>query len=236
MNHFDYLKVHVPDLDTRRILDLGSGRGKFLFYCLDRGVRAVGLEYNPAYIAITQAKAKERNVEVEVHQGRGESLPFTDATFDFMNISEVIEHVESPTQVIKEVHRVLSANGSAYLSVPNRYGWKDPHFHLYVVNWIPRSWSFGFISLWGKHKDYSDPSSGLQRLDQMHYYTFRDITNLLHSLGFTVTDQRESRIKKSIPQPFTLLALWCYYPLRFAYFDSFHLLIEKTTHRVGGVE
>ena len=91
MNHFDHLESHVPDLKRRRILDLGSGRGKFLFYCLDRGVSATGLELNPEYIKITHEKAKELGVTVQVVEGVGEKLPFPDASFDFINISEVIE-------------------------------------------------------------------------------------------------------------------------------------------------
>lgn len=228
MNHFDHLEFHIPDLKKRRILDLGSGRGKFLFYCLDRGVTAKGLEINPEYIEITRAKAKERGVEVDVVEGAGEKLPFPDASFDFVNVSEVIEHVNDPAQMLREVHRVLSHDGYAYLSVPNRFGMKDPHFHLYVVNWLPRSLASTFIALCGKHKDYSHNNAGYQRLDQMHYYTMGGIGELLRKEGFTFEDQRVLRIRRMIKfRPLAHLATLIYLPFRFAYFDSFHLLIQK---------
>jgi 2-polyprenyl-3-methyl-5-hydroxy-6-metoxy-1,4-benzoquinol methylase len=229
MNHFDHLLLHVPDLPTRRILDLGSGRGKFLFYCLERGVHAVGLEYNPEYIAITKRKATEKGVPVEVYQGKGESLPFADETFDFLNISEVIEHVKDPEQVIKEAWRVLSPLGYAYLSAPNRFGLKDPHFHAYFVNWLPRSLASLFLTLTRKHKDYSFTGAGEQRLEEMHYYTLRNISKILTDTGFAVTDQRITKLHRRFPNPILFsCARLLYLPLRFAYFDSFHLLIQKT--------
>ncbi len=228
MNHFDYLESHVPDLKKRRILDLGSGRGKFLFYCLDRGVTATGLELNPEYIEIAHAKARERGVKVEVTEGVGEKLPFPDASFDFVNISEVIEHVEDPVQMLREVHRVLSKDGYAYLSVPNRFGMKDPHFHLYVVNWLPRMWASSFIALCGKHKDYGHKNAGYQRLDEMHYYAMSDIGGLLHREGFSFKDQRILRIQGRLKNSFlAVIAVALYLPFRFFIFDSFHLLLKK---------
>jgi len=228
MNHFDHLESHVPDLKRRRILDLGSGRGKFLFYCLDRGVSATGLELNPEYIKITHEKAKELGVTVQVVEGVGEKLPFPDASFDFINISEVIEHVNDPAQMLSEAWRVLSPGGYAYLSVPNRFGWKDPHFHLYFVNWLPRSLAGTYISLRGKHKDYGHSAAGHQRLDEMHYYTFGGIGKLLTKCGFSYHDQRVLRIKGKLKNPLLAgIATLCYLPFRFAKFDSFHLLLNK---------
>lgn len=228
MNHFDHLESHVPDLKKRRILDLGSGRGKFLFYCLDRGVSAIGLELNPEYIKMTLEKAEGLGVTVQVVEGVGEKLPFPDASFDFINISEVIEHVNDPAQMLSEVWRALSPGGYAYLSVPSRFSVKDPHFHLYFVNWLPRSLASTYIALLGEHKDYGYSKAGHQRLDEMHYYTWGGIGALLKEKGFSYDDQRILRIKGRLTNPLLAgIATLCYLPFRFAKFDSFHLLLKK---------
>jgi hypothetical protein len=119
----------------------------------------------------------------------------------------------------------LNKGGLSYVSVPNRFGLKDQHFHLYFINWMPRSWSDKFISIFGKHKNYSG-DTGHQRLSEMHYYTFRQIKKFFEGLGFKVIDIREEKINriKGIKRIIVRLA---YSFLKLWYFDSFHLLLEK---------
>lgn len=47
-------------------------------------------------------------------------LPFADNTFDKVVISELLEHVERPVSVLKEVQRVLKPNGLVVISSPNK--------------------------------------------------------------------------------------------------------------------
>ena len=106
--------------------------------------------------------------------------------------------------------------------------WSDP-VHLYFVNWLPRSLASTFIALCGKHKDYSHNKAGVQRLDEMHYYTWNSIGAILTEKGFSYQDQRILRIKSALQNPLLIsLAILLYIPFRFAYFDSFHLLLKKS--------
>ncbi|MEK9177343.1 MAG: class I SAM-dependent methyltransferase [Patescibacteria group bacterium] len=225
MTHFDHLQRHLPDLMKRNILDIGAGRGKFVIDAAERGAAVVGLEPHSAYRDEIGKRAAERNLAVRVIPGSGEKLPFPDGSFGFANVSEVIEHVEEPEKVAREVFRVLKAGGAAYVSVPNRFGFKDQHFHLYFVNWLPRVWADAFISLFGRHKDYRS-AAGRQRLADMHYMTYPAARRLFLIAGFSVTDMRETRIR-GVAGFFTPLALAAYGLLRAFYFDSFHLLLTK---------
>lgn len=228
MHHFEHLESHIPDLRTRRILDLGSGKGKFLFYCAEHGIPATGLEVSSDYVTLIKERAKKEGRDINIIQGRGEALPFPDASFDFINVSEVIEHVEDPKAMLAEIFRVLAPGGAAYLSVPNRFGWKDPHFHLIGVNWLPRSLSASYIALFGRHKDYSSDGAGYQRLDQMHYATWGQIARMLKEHGFRFEDQRIVKIRKRLGAgPLAFLAILCYLPFRMCYFDAFHILLSK---------
>jgi ubiquinone/menaquinone biosynthesis C-methylase UbiE len=225
--HWEHLSALVPGLARSRILDLGAGKGSFLVYAASQGAEVTGLELSPSYIEIAQNRAKEAGVTIALAQGRAEELPFPDQSFDFVNASEVIEHVQDPDRMLKELRRVLRSNGKAYMSVPNRFGFKDPHFRLFFVNWLPRAFADFFISLFGTHKDYADTSAGHQRLGSMHYYTYDRIKSLLDENGFTSTDIRWYRITHEFNGLKRLLAR-CVYPLlRTFYFDTFHLLLES---------
>lgn len=226
--HLDHLIEIVPDLLSRKILDLGSGRGGFLLDVSSRGGDATGLELSPDYIEETKHRALARGLMVNVLRGVAEKMPFLEDSFDFINICEVIEHVNDPKAMLKEVRRVLKPGGLAYLSVPNRFGMRDQHFGLYFINWVPRHFSRKIISLFSKEdKDYSG-NIGFQHLDQMHYYTFRKIISLTKSLSFKVSDIRIEKIKTRFKNPFTQwFFLIVYRFLRSFYFDSFHLLLQK---------
>lgn len=223
--HFEHLLDIIPDLKNRQILDLGSGRGSFLIQCAKNGASAKGIELNLEYINKSLAKAKEESVVIDIIQGVGEKLPFQSSSFDFVNLCEVIEHVNSPDIMLSEVNRVLSDNGLVYISVPNRFGIKDQHFNLYFVNWIPRSVSDLYISLFSKHKDYTG-DTGHQRLSQMHYNTFGGSKRLFEKYGFKVSDIRSIKIDKYKGIKYLITSI-AYRLLRPWYFDSFHFLLKK---------
>jgi len=153
----------------------------------------------------------------------GEKLPFQDDEFDFVNMSEVIEHVEDPKKVMSEVYRVLKPGGKVYVSVPNRFGFYDQHFHIYFVNWLPRRWSDTFISIFGKHKDYSG-KAGRQRLGEMHYYSWGGICSLVTGLGLAYEDIRLRKVKRM-----SVFFLPTYIVLRKLFFNAFHLMLNKSS-------
>lgn len=225
--HLDNLIIHVPDLFSRKILDVGSGRGKFLIEMSKSGADVSGLEKYDEYIEITKNRAREGGVEVSVIQGAAESLPFADSTFGFLNVAEVIEHVEDPEKTLKEIFRVATPGAFVYVSVPSRFSLKDTHFHLYFVNWLPRNLSDYFISIFSSHKDYGGGETGRQRLSEMHYYTYRDFKRLAESIGFNVYDARVEKIEKTKKGVVKFFALCFYRMIRWFYFDTFHFILRK---------
>jgi ubiquinone/menaquinone biosynthesis C-methylase UbiE len=229
--HFDNLLEIVPDLNKRSILDLGSGRGKFLVDLAKRKIRSVGLELNKDYIEMSLDLAKRNGVKIDINQGVGENLPFDNQTFNFVNMSEVIEHVDDPEAVMSEVCRVLKSGGLAYVSSPNRFGIKDPHYHLYFINWLPREFSGFFVWLSGKSKDDSK-NKGLQKLSEMHYYTFQGAKEFFDKNGFDADDIKELKIKGRYIGIKKIIIMISYKLLRPWYFDSFHFLIKKNEDKL----
>lgn len=225
-SHLENLTEVVSDLPMRRVLDVGAGRGAFLIDCAKRQIRAEGLEYNPANIEIARGRASEAGVSIVMQQGQAEQLPFADESFEFVNLCEVIEHVQDPRLVLAEIERVLVLGGKAYISVPSRFGWYDPHFHLFFVNWLPRHFADAYIVLRGRGKDYRG-ESGEQRLSQMHYYTFCAFARELRNAGFNLEDARVSKLRARLGGLLLFLSLGAYYLARPWYFRAFHLIATK---------
>lgn len=224
--HIDNLILLIPGLLQKRIVDLGSGKGGFLLELARRGVCAIGIEPTSKYIEISQEEAKKEGCALHVTNGTAEHIPLPDGSVDFINIGEVIEHVEDPSKMLNEVHRILETGGKGYLSAPNRFGLRDQHFHLYFINLMPRTWAHALIGLLNRHKDYSG-KAGRQSLVTMHYYTYSSLKELCFSHGFIMVDIRVEKIKRNYGPFMGWFLLPVYRILRIFYWDSFHVLIEK---------
>lgn len=124
-----------------QVLDVGCGTGELLFR-LKRGCVVFGVETNPRAVAVCRQRA------LEVFCGELEEAKFPEGFFDAVVMSQVIEHVPSPTRALLEVRRILKEGGKAFLFCPNgeschlkvfgKYwqGWHIP-FHFYVF--MPRT-------------------------------------------------------------------------------------------------
>lgn len=223
MNHVDYCRQFLPAGGL--VLDVGSGKGKFLRAMSERGFRATGIEVSQSYIQAAKNEAMTAGATIDLREGRAEELPFPDNNFDFVNCAEVSEHVDEPKKMCEEIWRVLKPGGRCYISFHNRFGFFDYHYGLYFINWLPRSWAERILKFLKKQK--KDSIIGRQTLNTMHYYTYGRAIKLLEDVGFAVQDIRAMKIRER----FGLLSLpvMCFYIIfaRPLYFNSFHFLVGK---------
>lgn len=99
-----------------RILDVGSGSNHLT--ATTRGVVALDIEPKKVrFMARTEATA--------VH-GDAQKLPFEDASFDRVVMSEVLPYVDDVAAAIREAHRVLTKGGILIVCVPDfrRLTWR----------------------------------------------------------------------------------------------------------------
>lgn len=95
------------------ILDLGAGRGAVRHMNFRGQVRrVVGLDPDPRVV--------DNPFLDEGVQGLGDHIPFPDEGFDLVICDNVLEHVEEPAQVLREVARVLRPGGRFIAKTPNR--------------------------------------------------------------------------------------------------------------------
>jgi len=80
-------------------LNLGSGANK--------KERYINLDWNV-----------DSNPDV-VHNLNSIPYPFSENTFDLIEASHVLEHIDRPFDVMKELHRILKPNGKVIIKVPH---------------------------------------------------------------------------------------------------------------------
>jgi SAM-dependent methyltransferase len=99
-----------------RVLDVGCGAGSVAKAVKRERDDLDVLACDVSRSALAAAGAAPGGVEFR--QAQAEKLPFHDGEFDFVWIFDVLEHVESPEQVLAEVARVLRPGGGFHIVLP----------------------------------------------------------------------------------------------------------------------
>jgi 2-polyprenyl-3-methyl-5-hydroxy-6-metoxy-1,4-benzoquinol methylase len=102
-----------------KLLEVGCGDGDFLVSAETEGWQVTGVEYSAA--ACEKAQARLKNGEVFCGELQPSRLPAEQ--FDLCVISDVIEHVRSPLDFLKEIHRVLKPGGALFIATPSTDSW-----------------------------------------------------------------------------------------------------------------
>lgn len=111
------------------VLDIGCGFCESLAYLTARGCKAVGVDVD----ANARRVAERYGFNVQI--GLFEARLFEPGSFDYVTMSQVIEHAIDPIHTLTEIATVLKPNGIAVLSTPNPYGWGARIFGKRWINW-----------------------------------------------------------------------------------------------------
>ena len=106
------------------VLDVGCGNGIYTQWLAKKCGPATGIDHNQKNLAW----AREEFPHVEFIMTGGETLPFPDASFGAVMLTEVLEHTQDDRQTLREIARVTRPGGTLCLSTPHRgtFGWLDP--------------------------------------------------------------------------------------------------------------
>lgn len=116
--------------EGRRVLDAGCGTAYGSRMLAEAGAEHVTGVDRAA--SVLEAARPSLPANVELVTGDLKELPFPDRSFDLVVSFEVLEHLEDPDTALRELERVVAANGIVLVSSPNRdvYEPGNPH-HLH---------------------------------------------------------------------------------------------------------
>lgn len=135
---------------------------------------------------IKKVPIPENYSSIIVHDLNKKVMPFPDESFDTIIAGEIIEHLQSPYNFLKEIRRILKPQGKLLLTTP------QAHFfgvilHNLLMKWIP------------------DPNKG----GHLYEFSMMSMVRLLKAIGFR-TKKRHGCV---LTIPKTKLVFSCSIPI-----------------------
>jgi SAM-dependent methyltransferase len=186
----------LPRFPQLRVLDLSCGRGEILADLHRAGCTVRGTHFREDDYEIKSGKESFLTpaIPVDTNVDLMQRLPYGDASFDVVILSEVVEHLPTWIPVIREAGRVLRAGGTLVLSTPN-------------IQRLHSRWHF-FWS--GTHKLIRERPGWEVGADELYAYHINPVDfpllhTVLHQGGMRVRALRFTRFK---PEHAWLFLLW----------------------------
>jgi ubiquinone/menaquinone biosynthesis C-methylase UbiE len=125
----------TPEVQGRRILEVGCGTGNFSLELANRGAQVVGLDCSGPMLARAQAqdKAGRQGQAVAWVRGLASPLPFADESFDGVMCILALDFMADRELALQEMVRVLRPGGFVSLALLNR-------FSLWTLKRVVKAW------------------------------------------------------------------------------------------------
>lgn len=141
----DVLSRYCHLFEGKRVLDFGANRGLSAVALIDRGAASVvGVE--PSLDRVKRGwrdlalLGYSQRIEL-THKEDTTRLEFPAASFEFVNVNAVLEHIDQPRDAyLREIWRVLKPGGHLLITdTPNKYWPRDTHTTgLWFNHWLPK--------------------------------------------------------------------------------------------------
>ena len=121
--HFlEQLRWVVSQVDWcgKRVLDIGTGKGRLAIAAALRGARVTGLDLSEEMLKDARHAAKDVRSVIGFALGDAELLPYPNQVFDVVSCLEALMHFPHPDVALREMVRVTKPGGVVVLSVTNR--------------------------------------------------------------------------------------------------------------------
>lgn len=169
------------------VLDVGCGNGIISLQLGNLGYDVHGIDMSEKSIENARKNNRFNNVSFSVMDV--ETLKATGKRFDAIICSEVLEHLQEPGRLVKELHSVLSDQGILIVTVPNGKGPREclvtkPFLKLRSKN------NFLWHLIVGTKKvlGYSGTTvqSANDNLDHIQFFSKKDLLALSKENGFRI--------------------------------------------------
>jgi len=167
----------LPDLNGKRILEVGCGRGVFAHYLANRYPNAVIVAVDFSTAAIEIAKKTYPGLHnLEFRTENAESLSWASGEFDWYISCETIEHVRTPFKMIQEIRRVLKPTGQFVITTEN-------YFNAYALVWL---------KCWMLNRPFE---SGCGVQPHENFFIFPQLLLWFRKTGLRITHTRSNHIQ-----------------------------------------
>ena len=127
-----------------RLLEIGCGAGGIAHYFGTHATLRIEVD------AVDVVDSRQIVEGYQFQLVTDTSLPFGDGSFDVVLSNQVIEHVggrDAQLAHLREIRRVLRADGVGYFAGPNRWMLVEPHYQLAFLSWLPHDWRSSYLKL-----------------------------------------------------------------------------------------
>src|SRR5262249_11911847 len=105
-----------------RVLEIAAAEAVHACRLAQGGLECTVVEPSPGLLVAARGNMERFGVRLQLVRGIGEALPFPDRTFDRVLCDSALDHFASPELGIREMARVLAADGRLVLSFVNYAG------------------------------------------------------------------------------------------------------------------
>lgn len=140
--HFSLEKGLVKPFEGLQFLDIGCGGGLVSEPLARLGAKVTAIDAEGVNVQIAKAHLEGSELEIDYRVSTVEELlPSSSKRFDVVVCLEVVEHVNSPHQFLKDAGSIVAPNGMIIIATINRTS-KAFVFAIvgaeYVLRWLPR--------------------------------------------------------------------------------------------------
>jgi SAM-dependent methyltransferase len=168
--HLKRYEFARPQCAGKDVLDAGCGVGYGSAYLAESARRVVGVDVNADAVAYAQLRYGRPNVDFVV--GDLLALDHPDGEFDVVCAFEVIEHLRDPARFVAEARRVLTSDGTVFVSTPRAQSgdaapenpYHEREFTAPELERLLRT-AFDRVELYGQRRLQTARHRALQRLD-----------------------------------------------------------------------
>jgi 2-polyprenyl-3-methyl-5-hydroxy-6-metoxy-1,4-benzoquinol methylase len=158
-----HIYIKLIENQNHTLLEVGAGEGFFANFFYKKNWKITTLDYSDFGIKKHNKEILNTLVKGDIFKSL-DSLIQEKSKYSFINLSNVLEHVLDPIELLNKFKLLLSDNSILRISVPNDYS----NFQQFLLdqNYTSNTW--------------------LCPPDHLHYFTFESLSNLLISLEYQI--------------------------------------------------
>jgi SAM-dependent methyltransferase len=171
-------------LPNAKVLDVGCGNGNISMALGSIGFNVVGVDIDATSIEKAKEKNTFQNIEFKIIDANSFSM---NDEFDAVVCSEVLEHLEVPSDLVGSIYRILKPGGILVATVPNGWGPREVLITK-PMQWLHKNKFDWPILLLKKLMGYSNTTRQSSNPDLTHiqFFSFSAIQKLMLVKGFNL--------------------------------------------------